>query len=190
MLSHPVWARVLLMKAITIRIQEERKMSEFECQWQHHGRTITFSWVGEADVVVSRVYALAFTSDRKLLLVGGGPGDPGFWLPGGGIEEGETPEEALARELAEEAAAAIHAMARLGAQRVDDPAAGTEYHDFYWCRVTLADEFVPVHEVKLRRLVTPEEFLDILFWGRDDPKAAMLLDRALEIDRRHPVISD
>ena len=57
-------------------------MSEFEYQWQYQGRTITFLWVGEADIAISRVYALAFTSDRKLLLVGGGPGDSGFWLPG------------------------------------------------------------------------------------------------------------
>ena len=178
------------MKAIAIKMLEERGMSKFECQWQHQGRTITFSWVGEADTAVSRVYALAFTTDRKLLLVGGGPGDPGFWLPGGGIEDGETPEDALVRELSEEAAATIHAMERLGAQRVDDPTIGTEYHDFYWCRVTLADEFVPAHEVRLRRLVTSEAFLDILFWGHDDPKAPMLLERALEIDRLHPVTSD
>ena len=165
-------------------------MRAFEHQWRHQGRTITFSWVGEADIQVSRVYALAFTSDRKLLLVGGGPGDPEFWLPGGGIEIGETCEDALARELAEEAAATIHAMERLGAQWIDDPAIGTEYHDFYWCRVTLADEFIPAHEVTLRHLLTPEEFRDTLYWRRDDPKAAMLLERALQVDQRHPVTPD
>ena len=63
---------------------------------------------------------------------------------------------------------------------------GTEYHDFYWCRVTLAEEFVPMHEVKLRRLVTPGDFLDTLFWGRNDLKGAMLLDLALHIDKLYP----
>ena len=157
-------------------------MSELEHQWHYRGRTITFTWVGDTDIAPARVYALAFTSDRRVLLVGGGPGDPGFWLPGGGIEEGESPEDALARELAEDAAAEILEMKRLGAQRVHDPETGTEYHDFYWCRVVLAEKFVPVHEVQHRRLVAPKAFLDVLFWGRDDPKAEMLLERALEMD--------
>jgi hypothetical protein len=30
--------------------------------------------------------------------------------------------------------------------------------------------------------VTPDDFLDTLHWGRDDPKAAMLLELALGID--------
>ena len=76
-------------------------------QWQYQGRTITFSWAGDAEVVPARVYALAFTAEGKMLLVGGAPGDSGCWLPGGGIERGETPEAALVRELAEEAAATI-----------------------------------------------------------------------------------
>ena len=153
-------------------------------QWQYRGRTITFSWAGDAEVVPARAYALAFTAEGKMLLVGGAPGDSGCWLPGGGIERGETPEAALVRELAEEAAATVHEMERLGVQRVDDPASGREYQVFYWCRVTLADEFVPQHEVRLRHLVAPEAFLDTLFWGRDDPKAAVLLQRALEIERQ------
>jgi len=152
-------------------------------QWRNQGRTITFSWVGDSDVAPSRVYALAFTENGDMLLVGGSPGDPEFWLPGGGLEHNETPEAALARELAEEAAAAIVGLRRIGSQRVDDPWTGSQYHAFYWCRVTLAEEFVPRHEVTQRRLVSPEEFLDTLFWGRNDPKAAMLLGRAVEIER-------
>ena len=157
-------------------------MNRFVHCWKYQGRTITFSWIGAADVNPSRVYALAFTVDQRLLLVSDGLGDPQFWLPGGGIENGETPVDALIRELAEEAAATILDLRRLGTQRVDDTLHGTEYHDFYWCRVTLAEKFVPTHEVKLRRLVTPDDFLDTLFWGRNDPKGAMLLELALRID--------
>jgi hypothetical protein len=66
---------------------------------------------------------------------------------------------------------------------VDYPETGSEFHTFYWSRVTLADEFVPEHEVTERRLVRPEEFLDALSWGRSDPKAALLLERALAVER-------
>ena len=122
-------------------------MDDFPHGWQHNGRTVTFTWVGDKDVRVTRVYALAFTPDGKLLLVGGGPGGPDYWLPGGGIEDGETPESALIRELFEEAAATVHEAERL--------------------------------------MVAPQDFLDTLFWGREDPKAAMLLERVLQLERRH-----
>jgi len=122
-------------------------LDDFPHGWQHNGRTVTFTWVGDKDVRVTRVYALAFTPDGKLLLVGGGPGGPDYWLPGGGIEDGETPESALIRELFEEAAATVHEAERL--------------------------------------MVAPQDFLDTLFWGREDPKAAMLLERVLQLERRH-----
>lgn len=162
-------------------------MDQLVNHWQHDGRTITFTWVGDADVVIARVYALAFTPDGKMLLVGGRPVDPGYWLPGGGVEVGETPEVALARELMEEAAATVQGMKRLGAQRMDDPAQGSEYHSFYWCRVTLAEAFVPEFGVP-RHTVSPEAFLDTLFWGRDDPKAALLLERALDLQTRSDAV--
>jgi hypothetical protein len=45
----------------------------------------------------------------------------------------------------------------------------------------LDDRFVPKLEVERTQLVPPDRFLDELFWGRSDPKAAMLLRRALEL---------
>lgn len=146
-----------------------------------NGRVITLSWVGDAEVTPSRVYALAFTPEGSMLLVSGAPIDGCCFTPGGGIEADETPEVALQRELMEEAAATIHALKRIGFQRADDPLKGAEYHAFYWCRITLADASVPTELDRF--LVQPEAFLDSLAWGRTDPKAGPLLDRALELER-------
>lgn len=150
-------------------------------------RDATLTWVGKADAGPARVYALAFVSADEMLLVSGGLGDPDRWLPGGRVERGEMPEEALARELQEEADAALEAMESLGSQRLDLPGRSQEYHRFYWCRVTLAPQVGPRAESTLRHVVPPTKFLDTLHWGRSDPKATMLLERALEIELRYGV---
>lgn len=148
--------------------------------WTFNGRTITFTWLGNVEVEPARVYALAFTPAGKLLLVSSGPDDHQYWLPGGGVEMGETPAMALARELVEEAAATMHSSQFIGVQHVTDTAGADEYHSFYWCRITLDDTFAPQHEIGVRKLVAPAEFLDTLFWGRTDPKAEILLALALQ----------
>jgi ADP-ribose pyrophosphatase YjhB (NUDIX family) len=157
--------------------------AEFVHTWDYDGRTITFSWIGKTTVAPSRVYGFAFTAEGRMLLVGGGADVLDYWLPGGGIEAGEDLEAALARELDEEAAATVLAMQYIGAQKMEEPGV-CEYHAFYWRRIKLADEYAPQLEIKERRLVAPEEFLDVLFWGRSDPKAKMLLDAALDLERR------
>jgi ADP-ribose pyrophosphatase YjhB (NUDIX family) len=160
-------------------------MPAFTHKWEHNGVVVTFSWLGDAQVKPDRAYAFAFTSDGKMLLVTDPQWAPAGWLPGGGIENGETPEQALARELSEEANAIVHQSVKIGVQRADASTGMRSFHAFYWCRVTLGSDFSPQHEISERFLVMPDELLDKLFWGRMDPKAPLLLDRALEIEQNY-----
>ena len=66
-----------------------------------------------------------------------------------------------------------------------DPRAGEEFHRYYWCRVTLADQVFPRTESTLRHIVSPADFLDTLEWGRKDPKAPRLRELALDAERRY-----
>ncbi len=154
--------------------------------WEHDGRTTTFTWIGDAPgIVPARVYALAFTDEGRILLVGAGAEDDAswWWLPGGGVEEGESGEQALVRELQEEAGAAVHDLEFLGYRSVDDPVEGLSHIAMYWCQVTVPDSFVPRCEVTKNLFVLPEQFLDHLFWA-DDPAAAHLLQLATDTARR------
>lgn len=148
------------------------------------GRTVTFSWIGDAEVVTDRTYALAFTTDGLIVLVADAEG-PACWLPGGGIEPGEDEVRALHRELLEEADATIVDLERIGTQRCEGADGEVSFQAMYWCKVEVPPGvYVPRLEVGRRHLVEPEAFLDTLDWGRTDPKAPMLLERALEIERR------
>lgn len=151
--------------------------------WHRDGETTMFSWVGEDPAAAAaRVYALAFTGDGGILLVGD-EDEEQWWLPGGGVEDGESDEQTLERELAEEAGATVAQRELLGYQRVDDSLAGVSHQAFYWCRITLPSAFVPRFEVTRNLVVRPDQFLDHLFWA-DDPTAARLLQFASELDRR------
>ena len=151
-----------------------------------NGKEVTFTWVGKIQEAPARVYALAFASKDEMLLVSAGPEDPYRWLPGGGIEHGETPEQALRRELKEEADAVIDSLEYIGSQRLDDAEGFMEFQHYYWCRITLCPPASLKTETTLRHLVTPDMFLDTLEWGRTDPKAAMLLESAIALERKYP----
>ena len=147
-------------------------------------KEVSLSWVGQTQEEAARVYALAFTPGGQILLVSGGP-DPGYFLPGGGVEAGESAEQALRRELQEEADASIVACEEIGASRLEDEQGHKEYHRYYWCRITLAKQSFPRVESTFRHLVDPGDFLDTLSWGQSDPKAPLLLECALELEQQY-----
>ena len=162
---------------------------------QFEGRQITATWFEAPFRPLSpRVYAICFTDDGNIVLVrptseylGRPAADIGAFVPGGGVERGETVEQALARELDEEIAASIDAVEYLGCQRVDDfdhpTAPHSDFHLYFWCRVTLRD-FAETAEIAERVLVAPEAFLASLEWA-DDPMATILLEKGLAAQRRH-----
>lgn len=76
-------------------------------------------------------HALVRSGDRILLVQRGRPPFQGYWgLPGGGVELGETVEQALLREVAEETGLEVSLTRFLGyADAIDRDSAGrVKYH--------------------------------------------------------------
>lgn len=132
--------------------------------------------------LVTQALGLCFTTDRLVVMV---TWDGQQWtFPGGTVEDGETVQQALIREVAEEACARVVFYRYLAAQHVadpDNPNGGPSYYQTrWWARVEL-DPWRPQHEMIARRLVIPDHVLPTLCWSRKEV-AARLLDLAVQVD--------
>ena len=128
----------------------------------------------------TQALGICFTADHRIVLV---TWNGEHWsLPGGSLEPGETLEQALTREVREEACARAVDSRYIGCQRVEelDSDRPAYYQTRFWARVEL-DEFRPEHEMTGRRLVAPEEFRATLFWGAE-VTAGLILERGLAIE--------
>jgi 8-oxo-dGTP pyrophosphatase MutT (NUDIX family) len=89
--------------------------------------------------LVTQALGLCFTADRLVVMV---TWDGRQWtFPGGTVEDGETVEHALVREVAEEACARVVRCRYLACQHVADPLnpdGGPSYYQTrWWARVEL-----------------------------------------------------
>lgn len=93
----------------------------------------------------------------------------GWGLPGGHVEKDETPQEAVVRELHEEAAVIIdpktlRVVGGWRAKKIRKTEANSKYPDeafqlLFIAEVVTVDEFAPEHEALERKLVPTEEVL-------------------------------
>ncbi len=112
---------------------------------------------------VSTALAIAFAGDCLLMthLI-----SRGWDIPGGHIEPGENPEEAVRRKVYEETGATLGQLYLLGYQRLrllcpQPPAYTYPYPDcyqaFYWTQVIALNDFLPTAETQGRALFPPAE---------------------------------
>ncbi len=107
-----------------------------------------------------RVVAAVIRKDDKIFATQRGYGEfkDGWEFPGGKIEEGETPEQALAREIKEELDTEIQVGELIGTIEYDYP----KFHlsmDCFWCEITQGGLELKEHEAA--RWLSKEELYGV-----------------------------
>jgi 8-oxo-dGTP diphosphatase len=123
---------------------------------------------------------------RVLLVRRGRPPGKGDWtLPGGRVEPGEAPEEAVAREVLEETGVAARVVCELGVVRIAREGFSYAIHEHLLVPLGEAPDLVPGDDAAEARWVTREalaawgvraEAVDVIDGGYAEARARRLLD--------------
>jgi len=133
------------------------------------------------DTSLQGVHAFCFCGDKLVLVYAP---EKKYWsVPGGGIEKGETWEEAVVREIKEETNMKVLHHELLGYQDVYEPTS-TRRQTRSFCIVEPYGEFVsdPDGDVTEIKLVEPAELKQYMDWGVIGDH---LLEKVLELKQKY-----
>ena len=136
---------------------------------EHEGKSFrgAYFFGDPSSFLLKQVQAVCFTGDDRVVLFRFKDGKAG--CPGGSVESGESVEEALRREILEEANCELLDFGPTGYVQVEDLNSGrTFYQGRYWALVKPLEGEVrdPVQKSKERILVSLEEAPEVLGWGK------------------------
>lgn len=155
----------------------EIRNRHFECEW------LPAPFVPPRELTIQSS-GFCFTESGKITLVSD---DRGWALPGGFPEKGETLEQALIREIDEEACATVLDYVYMGSLKnreltpVPEGQSSLFYQARYWVRVKNAP-FNPLFEMTKREEIDPGRFVGLIRW-KYKRIASLILDEALLIER-------
>lgn len=126
-------------------------------------------------------YEVCFTGERMVIVFNK---KNGSWiLPGGTIENGESWDDTLIREVKEESNMEVLKYRPLGVQRVTNPEGSVDYQLRSVCLVEPYGQFVedPDGSISKIKLIKPENYRMYMDWGEI---GEAIVGRALKIKRR------
>ncbi len=132
------------------------------------------------DKKLQQSYGVCFYKNK---LVIGGNGNNKWGLIGGHIENGETPEETLIREVQEESNMRVIKQIPIGYQEVINPDGAIDYQLRSFCLVEPIGQFVsdPAGSVTEIKLIDPKDYKKYFDWGKIGDR---IMKRAMEILRK------
>ena len=127
--------------------------------------------------ILQSVHAFCFYGDKLVIVYSE---DKGYWAPpGGGIEKGETYEDTIAREVAEETNMKVLKQQLIGYQDIQEPNRIVR-QTRSMCIVEPMGDFIadPDGEVTEIKFINPKDYRQYFDWGEIGER---IMKRALEM---------